>query len=583
MLAAAGFAVLTVVATYPLALQGDTGLPCRVSDCWLFVWDLWWGAQSLRGGATPFHTAALYHPTGANLVFTSLILPFSALYAVFASFVGVTTFYNLLQLFAVWSSAVSAYALSWRLTSSTTAAALTGVIYGFSAYRIHRLHGLPDLTLGLWLPILLLCAIQLIRARNSTVRVAAIAGMSIVLLLGTLTRPALMIGGLYIACFLMVREIGRGRLPVRQALRWLIAWAATTALIGAPYFLQLWQALPVPTPEDLAATHATRTVTLRGLLAAGHQPLLYPWAASTPSAAGPPVFLGYGLVALLALGLRRRGEGFGFWLLSGSFFLLMACGTQLSLDIDFPTTVPLPYEWLPGIASIRVPRRFFQVGLLCLAVAGGIAWSQSTKRWPRARRAAGAVALMIFLATEQLAGQVKISRPEVSPFYSTLARSERAGALIEIPQHSRRFDKLYMYYQTVHGRPIHAGHLSRLPPGTLDFIERSPLLRRLSRERRFRAEPAHDFDLATDLPMLRANGFRYMIFHKRFPGMGRDGIVDAPERFVREIGVWRALAACAEPAYDDRMLVAFDLEAVEGCEGTERTPSSERGIPPAAT
>jgi hypothetical protein len=62
---AAGFAVLAVVWTLPLALHLSTHLPGpAVGDNAIFLWNFWWIRQALASHPNVFHTPYLFAPVG---------------------------------------------------------------------------------------------------------------------------------------------------------------------------------------------------------------------------------------------------------------------------------------------------------------------------------------------------------------------------------------------------------------------------------------------------------------------------------------------------------------------------------------
>lgn len=55
-------------------------------------------------------------------------------------------------------------------------------------------------------------------------------------------------------------------------------------------------------------------------------------------------------------------------------------------------------------------------------------------------------------------------RPEISPFYQTVATDPRHVAVLDIPASEGAEDPLYQTYQTVHGHAIVGGRAYRIPP-----------------------------------------------------------------------------------------------------------------------
>jgi hypothetical protein len=68
-----GYLLLTLVMTWPLALNLTTAIPGDGFDGWQNYWNLWWVKVALVDKLTnPLITDLLYHPTGVSLYFHTL-------------------------------------------------------------------------------------------------------------------------------------------------------------------------------------------------------------------------------------------------------------------------------------------------------------------------------------------------------------------------------------------------------------------------------------------------------------------------------------------------------------------------------
>ena len=73
LLALLGYALATVVFTWPLALNLTVAIPGDSFDGWQNFWNLWWVKIALvERVSNPLYTDLLYHPTGAGLYFQTL-------------------------------------------------------------------------------------------------------------------------------------------------------------------------------------------------------------------------------------------------------------------------------------------------------------------------------------------------------------------------------------------------------------------------------------------------------------------------------------------------------------------------------
>src|SRR4029077_9060006 len=114
----------------------------------LFMWYLRWTPYALTHGHTPLLTDHLQYPQGANLMWnTSMVVPALALWPVTA-LLGPVVAYNVLATGALALSAWCAFLVFRRHTGNGVAAALGGLVYGFSPYMVTQSYGHPSLTLA---------------------------------------------------------------------------------------------------------------------------------------------------------------------------------------------------------------------------------------------------------------------------------------------------------------------------------------------------------------------------------------------------------------------------------------------------
>ena len=128
------------------------------------------------------------------------------------------------------------------------------------------------------------------------------------------------------------------------------------------------------------------------------------------------------------------------------------------------------------------------------------------------------------------------------PFYYRLADEESSIAVVEVPI-GRRYDKEYLYYQTIHGQPTVNGHLSRPPQDAYRSLTEIPILSALLANEPPDWSERHIF---TQLAPLIAENVKYVIFHREHM---------APER----LEAWRDYFAFA-PAFEDGQLIVYHTE-----------------------
>ena len=124
---------------------------------------------------------------------------------------------------------------------------------------------------------------------------------------------------------------------------------------------------------------------------------------------------------------------------------------------------PAPYGWLervPGINELRVPSRFWMVGLMCLAVAAGAAFARlvpGSARW-RVIACAGALGAVLIDGWPKIFPMAAV--PEQWP---VVERRDRSNPIIELPL-NLYIDSAAMFRTMIHGRRIVNGTSGYEPP-----------------------------------------------------------------------------------------------------------------------
>jgi hypothetical protein len=499
--AAAAFAVLAALATWPLPAHFAThvpGDPADPGDYWAYYWDLWWVKTALLERAqSPLHTPLVHHPDGADLSFHSLMLAPSALVSPVTAAFGPTVAYNLLVWLSFAASALGVYLLVLEIApagASRLAAAVAGAGYGFAAYRLSRAMGHLDLLSTEALPFAALFLARSIRAGGR----ANAVGLAASTVLVALTNWYLGLG-LAVLTLVALAEVALSRAEGRgAALSRVAAAMAAAAILTAPAWAGLLRhggaggRLDDPLGDSLA-----NSADLVGfVLPSSAHPL---WgdavAALRRSLFGPrdnvvenTVYLGLVPLVLAIVGWRdARALPARVFRTGAVVFVVLALGPHLQVAGHTVRlagqALPMPYLALYHLPYGRLahgPSRFVLWAGVCLAVLAGLGAHRLALRWPRSARVLLG-ALFAAALFETAAVPYPLAPVHVPAAYAHLA-GPPTGALLEVPipdwpaQLPQR-----MLYQTRHQRPIFGGYLSRsLPPHAFDALPGFRDLRRLT-------------------------------------------------------------------------------------------------------
>ena len=229
------------------------------------------------------------------------------------------------------------------------------------------------------------------------------------------------------------------------------------------------------------------------------------------------VFLGYATLALALLGVlvagRRRAAP---WVWSALVFGILSLGPLLqiggryrfSLDRLLPegVTIPLPFallHFVPFLNANRAPNRFSLLVMLALSalvafgayrLLGGRSAAPGSSA--RALRGPGpspwrtwtlAPLLAAVLIVEHLAVPLPTTDARVPEIYRQIGAEPGRFSVLQLPLGWRNSyetfgseDTRLQYYQSVSGKPIIGGNISRAPAFEMDYFRRIPLFQALT-------------------------------------------------------------------------------------------------------
>ena len=564
------YLILTLVLTYPLATHFTTHVPG--SDTWAydeytFIWNIWYfkhAAVDLL--SNPLHTDLIYYPLGIDLILYTYNLCNALLALPLQWSIGLIAASNATLVLATVLSAYGTYLLARYLLRSPSsrrregeplphlavecAAVLAGLIYAFASNRaIYAALGHYDMVTTQWIPFYALYLVK--TAREPRAQNAILAG-----LFAAVSLLAEMIFGVFLAIFTLAYLLVEGARLSRPALRRLILrlglLAATAAVLWAPvgfpvlremvqgdYALQGWGEGVKLSADLIGLMTPTALHPLWGRDWAGELRAVAEGTARFSDV--NTVFLGYVTLALAFLGLlayRRRVAAWGWNALLFAVFclgpLLQINGrSRFNLD-GLEVTFPLPFvvlHYIPIVRANRVPNRFSVVLMLALAVLAGYgALFLLTRRPSRTRRLISfglAGLLAVGALFEHLAWPLPLTDARVPRVYQQIAQEKGDFAILQLPLGWRNSfgtlgaeDTRVQYYQTVHGKPMLGGNISRNPPFKMDYFARLPLFQALTDVEMYR-EP----DAATDAAaraqaaaLLALYRVRYVIMLPPVPG-----------------------------------------------------------------
>ena len=541
------YILLTLVLTLPLPCKMDKALAGRSSDVYINPWADWWTRKALTEHLDFYHTDYMFYPQGTSLVFHSFSHANTAVSLLLTPLMGSFAAYNVTILLAYILSGFGMYLLASYLTGCRPAAFVSGLVFAFCPYHIFE-SAHPVLVTTQWIPFFALAFIRMLRDTGvGQVKQALLAALWFLLTALSSWHLMIMLGG-WTSLYLLYSLFFERTDWSPGAYRSLILLVVVVGLIVAPF---LWPILR----EQLTTDTAYMTVDIQDGLGNDllsffipnqRHPLFGPHFANYYEEIGFTTkrlaYLGYVSLSLAVGGIITARRETRFWLLSGLVFFVLSLGLQITFRGSTLHTFHLPWA-VPIIRLLRHPFRLNVLLFFSLAVLVGFGgrWLYdwvTLRSKPLAYLALALVASLLLF--EYLVYSFPTTQPSYSPFLHQLAQEEGNFAVADFPM-GRKMAKYYLFCQTIHGKKIVDGVVSRTPDDAYAFVDSNPLLGPL----RAGTAPDPDLDIEEQFAALDAQGIRYVIVHKHFLNS-------------KKMEDWqRWLADFPPPFYEDEWLIVY--------------------------
>ncbi|MDD5171469.1 MAG: hypothetical protein PHF60_00340 [Candidatus ainarchaeum sp.] len=600
--------VLTFLFFYPAISDfGNTLL--GVDDIHFFMWLFWHYGQSLESGSNPLLANETYYPYGVSLAASTITPLQGVLYLILPQAWGVFGRITFLQVLPFILGGVFAFALAYRFSGSFGPSLIASFIYNFSAFHFEK--ALHHLNYNMAMPFIPLFFLFYYESVSRPSKERPLLLLSLALLLTALCEftVAIMIGFIIFLdiCWRYLKDSGIDPLSVRNAP--LIAASIIVsvvlfdglAVLGAPLplvytvpslsfigtclFLVLGKQNLIRCEKerryltDMAVCAAPLLIyalvlylqpsytfladTVLGNYVAwsvpidfvlwpselqeiSHAGIFTPLAASTESG----VYLGP-VILLLVVGSYLAGkageeEGYFrnmFWLCLLFAFPVVGIGDAIVAVTPF-FVGPL----FPMLGVLRDPSRFIMFALLFLSVAIALFCTRLRHGGKRWLSLAIAAALLVSVWPALWTFRFDTTVPG---FYAQLAEDDSDARIFLYPNGNYYTMLEQTYYQTLHGKTLSVGTLSRLPKEGNELY------------RLYFYSETH-LDAGEVAAIARRNGYDYMVVQKlRCDEIsecfyGTPGTIDA-EKLEN---VTRPLEnEFGKPIYEDSTIIVYKIDA----------------------
>ncbi|MFQ5578636.1 MAG: hypothetical protein ACE5G8_16790, partial [Anaerolineae bacterium] len=495
-----GYALLTVLMTWPTTAHLTTAIPGDGFDGWQNYWNQWWIKEALLNRQTHFFfTDILYPPTGASLIFHTLnffnglwTLPLQLNFGLTVAYNAVVYFHFILAGYGVYL--LARYSLArcgFSGPRAGWAAFAGGAVFTLSPFHLAHLLGHMQVFSLTWPPFYVLWVFKTLNRWRTNPD-------------ASLPRKDLALSGLFLALTTTVDWYQTLYLLLFTALS--LAWAgwrarrdraATFRALAKPVvglgamglaFGLAFSPLIGPMAAEAATADYMRpafeeTVILSAdLLAFFALSELHPlWGNAvrplyntfTTTTAERLIFAGYiplalGVMAAVRFWRRRVGQ---FWVLFSLAFVVLALGPYLHLAGNIirlgNTPLPLPYlllyKLVPFIGVSRSLSRFDLMVMIGLGVLSALALVRFGRKTQ--------VVLLALICFEFLAVPFPASPVDTPGFFKTMAAEPEWYSIAYLPMNWDR--PVSLLYQTEHQKGLLTAYTSRHNP--LDLTRRTPV------------------------------------------------------------------------------------------------------------
>jgi len=480
------FLALTFLLGPSLMLRfGEAPIGETVADPAQTQWNLWWagrviesalGGDSLPAGDHFYQTSLLFHPLGTSLAWHTTDLFWGVLLWPLQGTVGALGQHALALLLATYFTAWASWGVARQLGCGPVAAACATAALALHGYRLGEAHHL-NIFSTFFFPLTLLL---LLRFRAEESRAGSIVALAATAWLVLFASPFHAFGcGLLalLAATAVVAFDPENRL--RFVKRCLLALLLALPALGLQAMLLSGAERPPAFGGDVQARSAADSWQF-----VLHPRLRMAWAGVDAESPWNELYRGqiwylpgYLLTLILGAGLVAtqrfgpRGRAATLLVLGGAFFWMLGMGPWLKLGSPWeinpaPTGIPLPgalAAFVPGLGTMRSVWHFAFLGTMLMTFAAALMVERLTTRFDWARRPVVMVLLPLMVAAENQVGTIPTTESRLDESALVLAMQPDADAVVPLPQLLHEIRGMFMFQQTIHGRPLVGGYISRDP------------------------------------------------------------------------------------------------------------------------
>ncbi|MFY9408704.1 MAG: hypothetical protein WBI12_03420 [Methanosarcina flavescens] len=532
------YVFLTVIFTYPVAFKIKTDIPGMAGDSFQWMRILWYTKIAIfeTNLTTLTHDNLLFYPDGIES------MPFPSafnqiMYLLLSPFLELHVIYTILWLLTFIAGAFGCYLLVKYLTGNKYAAFIAGIVFAFSPYHFSRGLYFFGATTIQWIPF---CALYLIKTvKEGGIKNPIIAGAFFILVamsdLQYMVFMGIFTGLVLLYDFYRNLDLNKGfflstgEITKKYAAFGIVSFSGILPLTLNEIRISL-------SSQNFLKPDYSEILKLSNDFMSFFTPShLHPFLgdftldfySKVPSWLPEKVnFIGYAVLGLsiFAFIKLRKDPDVKFWLFSTLFFSAVSLGPVLMFNgepllINQGINLPLPhqilYQTIPFLDNCRTVGRFFVMATLGYAVLAGYSLSELLKHKIRKKSLVFTV-ISCLIILEYLCIPYPTSSADIPEFYRTIGNDNENYALLELPANTNGgyMNFAYLYYQTVHKKPLVGGYAARYPENVNNFQQNTPFIRELTYGGQYQNDIVREDLAEKGASILNKNNIRYVILHQ---------------------------------------------------------------------
>lgn len=488
------YIILTLILTYPAILKINTHIIGH-GDATGEVGFLWWFDKAIFAlGVNPLHNTYIFHPLGADVndcVFIGLALaPLTHLF-------GAVVSYNTYVLLTFVLSGFGMYLLVKYLTNDMYASFIAGVVYAFSP--VHFAHALGHLHIlsNQWIPFYVLFLMKMVRDKNKVDTYLCAIFFSLTAITSwTMGVFALVFSVIYLSYIFLT---DRKTLILSDFFKKVALFGLIAAILIIPFGMVIIKNM-ITNPlmiKSLSEKIIYSADIFGFLIPAPFHPIFGAYTLPvykhfTGNFSENTVYIGYTVLLFAIYAVwKKKNEIVRIFAISTLIFLILSLGPVLHVHGQWQVTghnltIMLPgilMHYCPILSMIRCPSRIDIMVMFSLAVLVGFGVAELLKKINNInKKRIVAFVICTFIVFEFLYA-LPMSKADAPDFYYQISKDKEDYAILELPigysPPAVHHTPLYGFYQSIHGKRLVGGALSREGVYFREFIRNTPCLKDL--------------------------------------------------------------------------------------------------------